>query len=119
MNKQTENSLRELKDFIEKHNLRDNYSNVLFQATVDIEAFERQIYREEIEILVNEQVYGKASELVFTKHNLNYEFYPLQFFPDFQTFTHVNTAYLKIEGTHTHRPKIGKYVVRIFPLNNL
>ena len=119
MNKQTENSLRELKDFIEKHNLRDNYSNVRFQALIDIEAFEKQVYKKEIEILVNEQVYGKASELVFTKHDLNYEFYPLQFYPDFQNFTHVNDAYLKIEGVHTHRPKIGKYVVKIFPLKKI
>lgn len=115
MNNQTENSLRELKDFIEKHNLRDNYSNVHFRALADIEAQEKQIYKEELKVLVNEQVYNRAAELMFTQHNLDHKFYPLQFFPDFQTFTHVNNSYLKIEGTHTHNPKIGKYVVKIFP----
>lgn len=108
-------SLRELNKFIEKHKLRDKDSNVHFYALIDVEAYEEQTYRQEVEIWVHHQVYNRTAELTFTQHNLDFNYYPTQFFPDFQTFTHVNNSYLEIKGFHSKNPKIGKFVVKIFP----
>lgn len=112
-------SLRELNDFIQKHDLKDNYSSVHFSALIDLETSQQHAYKVEVEIRVFTGIYNRTAELTFTKHNLDFEYYPTQFFPDFQTFTHVNNSYLQIEGIHTNNQKIGKYLVKIFPKNRL
>lgn len=116
MDKKIIHSLGQLKDFVEVHELQDSHSNIIFNALVTITTATSKVKKEEMEVMVNFNVFDKTGQLTILKHKLDPHSYPTQFYPDYSTFTHVDETYLKIEDTHTRNEKIGKYSVVIFPI---
>lgn len=110
-------SLGQLKDFVRIHDLQDNHSNIHFNASITIITATSKIEKQDMEVMVNFNVFDKTGQLSLLGHNLNPDDYPTIFYPDYGTFTHVDNSYLMIEDTHTRNEKIGKYVVEIYPLS--
>lgn len=70
-------------------------------------------------VRVNKNVSPRIAVLELHDHKLDPYQYPEQFYPDYAVFTHVDKLYLKIEDTHNSNPAIGKYTVKIFPLEKV
>lgn len=114
MNPETEQSFSQLKSFISYFKLQKN-SLIVFKAKSVITTANIVEQEEDVEILVTFDTYGKAGELSFTKYDLDPLYYPTIFSPTYDVFTFVDNKFLRIEGTHTRNPDIGKYVIEIYP----
>jgi hypothetical protein len=106
----------ELKDFIEKHKLSDRNSNIQFNSLVSIDTEKNSIRNEKISIWITFSNFNSAGELHLNGNNLNHSLFPTVFEAKWQNMKHVNNEYLLITGNHKNNSEIGKYTVKITPL---
>ncbi len=109
----------ELKDFVEKHKLRNRNSIIQFKSLVSIETVKNSIKEEEIVIMISFSNYNSSGQLSFIGDDLDPYLFPTQFEADWQQMQHIDTQYLLITGNHKKNPNIGKYTVKIIPLEIL
>lgn len=109
----------ELRDFVEKHKLRNRNSIIQFNSLVSIETDKNSIKNEEIVIMINFSNFNSSGQLNFIGDNLNPYLFPTQFEADWQEMQHIDSQYLLITGNHKKNPNIGKYTVKIIPLERL
>lgn len=110
-----EESYKHIQDFIYFHRLRDENSNVIFNANVSIKT-ECSFEKRKMPIIVNFNTYNRLAKITIEDYDLNPYLFPNTFFPENDKFTHVDNVYLKIDGIHTNNPSIGKYNVEIYPI---
>jgi hypothetical protein len=110
---------RQIRDFVEVHNLMNRHSLVYFEALVSITTIKHIIRNEKMEVGITfDDVFSMADLNLLVSH-LNPHLYPTNFIAKYQNFMHINNEYLLIEDVHTRNPDIGKYEVKITPLNRL
>lgn len=119
MNKDKQKSFQELNEFVTLNELTNDSSVIHFHAFVSINTATSEIFKQKMTVRVNKNVSPRIAVLELHDHKLDPYQYPEQFYPDFAVFTHVDKLYLKIEDTHNSNPAIGKYTVKIFPLEKV
>lgn len=112
-------SLGQLKDFIAFHKLKSRSTLIHFHAKVLITTAGVIEQGEEITIMVSFNVFGKTGELSFHDYDLDPNYYPTIFYPDYDDFLHVDKEFLRINGFHSRNAKIGKYIIEIYPLGKV
>lgn len=110
------NNISELKEFIEDKNLSDQYSNILFDAKIELTT-SKNFAEIETEVRIRFDAYRSSGKLTIINSGLNpYEF-PEEFEANYQAFEYKNKEFLKITGTHP-RQEIGKYSIKVYPKKN-
>jgi hypothetical protein len=105
----------ELKDFVEKHKLRNSNSIIRFNSSVIINTEKNNISKDNIIIMITFNNFNSSGELKFINDDLDPYLYPSSFKADLQQMRHIDNEYLLIEGEHKKNPKIGKYIIKVFP----
>lgn len=106
-----------LQDFIHEFKLMDNYSNIYFDALVELKTIKNEkVFEDRITITFGG--FNNPGELkILEEHNqIDSELFPTEFAVKFQQFEFINQSYLRITGNHTGKPDIGKYSAIITPL---
>ncbi|PZU84234.1 MAG: hypothetical protein DI529_11470 [Chryseobacterium sp.] len=117
MNEKTIKSHGQLKEFVKLHELQNNHSNIHFNALVSIKTVNSEIIKQKMAVRVNFNVFDKSGQIFLDEHNLEPEFYPTIFYPDYSFMQHIDNNYLQINDIHTRNKLIGEFVVKIYPLD--
>lgn len=105
-----------LTDFVHFHKLMNRYSGIEFMAVVTINTEKNKVINEKTKIMVQLDGYDNPGTLTFIADKLDPLLYPTKFEVKWQMFEHIKNEYLLITGTHTRKPDIGKFEVKIIPL---
>jgi hypothetical protein len=119
MEKRIIESLAQLKNFISIHKLKNRNSLIHFHAKAFISTAQVTKQEEEIAVRVSFNIFGKAGELSFHDDDLDPNFYPTIFYPDYDDFLHIGEEFLEIKGFHSRNASIGKYIIEIYPLGKV
>jgi len=104
----------ELKEFIVAKKLRDQNSNIIFNANIKLETAEH--YTEiEKEVMVRFDGYNTAGKLTILESGLDPYEYPEDFDAKWQNFKFLDNEYVQIKGKHPNE-KIGNYILKITPI---
>ena len=114
-----EENLRNLKDFVEHHDLQDRFSNIFFNALVTIKTATNKVTNQHMEVRISFDGYDSYGAVTLMKSDLDTNLYPTIFEAKWNQMEHVDDEYLSISDTHKMNPKIGKYLVKIIPLDIL
>lgn len=109
----------ELRDFVEKHKLRNRHSIIQFDSLISIDTEKNNIRNERIVVMITFNNFNSSGRLIFIGDDLDPCLYPTEFEADWQQMQHVNNEYLLITGNHKKNSNIGKYMVKITPLEKL
>lgn len=109
---------RELKNFVGGHSLQNKYSIIQFSANVNIKTEQAEL-TEEMNVSITFDGYQNFGRVSLLESHLDTEVFPTMFDAQWQTFEHVEDVFLKIQGFHKQKPKIGEYVVKIIPIARL
>ncbi|MBO2010162.1 hypothetical protein [Hymenobacter negativus] len=114
-------SSRELRDFVEKHDLRDSYSVVHFNSNVTITTAiaDNKVMNRNVDVMITFNDYNSMGQVKLMQSDLDPYLYPTVFDAKWQKMEHVDGEYLLISDTHKQNAKIGKYSVKITPLKKL
>ena len=119
MNNNKQKSFEELNKFIDENELQNDNSITHFHAYVSIKTSTLELNKEKMTVRVRYDVSPGIAELSLHDHNLNPKEYPEIFYPDYAIFKYIDNMFLDIEDTHNHNLKIGKYIIKIFPLGQV
>lgn len=109
-----------ISSFLTTHKLRNRLGGPpQFNATVVFQTREISEETTEAQVMITTEGYNNPGRIVLLNENLHPSLYPTDFDARFQTFEDVNNEYLLITGTHASKPMIGKYEIKIFPLDSL
>jgi len=108
-----------LKDFVEVHNLSNSHSIIQFNSIVSITTALNEIRDMKIKTWISFADFDSYGKVTFLDGNLDYRLFPTTFDAKWQDFSHIGNMYLAINGFHTKNPSIGRFEVKIFPLDKL
>ena len=108
----------ELRDFVETHKLRNRFSLIHFNALVSITTAKNTVNNKRIEIMMSFDNYNSYGDLKFLDGGLDPHLYPTVFDAKWPKIEH-NFNELIITDIHTRNPDIGKYIVKITPLDKI
>lgn len=108
----------ELRDFVELHNLRNRTPIIHFNALVTIKTAKNHITNQRIEVIITFNNFDSYGEVKFLTGDLDPYLYPTDFNAKWQKMKH-KTDHLIISDTHTKNNDIGKYEVKITPLEKM
>ncbi len=114
-----ENNSQELNDFVSKHKLRNRHSIIHFNSIVNITTAENKIVNRKMEIIISFKDYNSMGIVTLMASDLDPFTYPTKFEAKWQKMEHVEGEYLKISDTHKTNSAIGKYSVKVLPLERL
>lgn len=109
-------SSQQLSEFVSLHKLRNRYSIVYFKALVTIETAMNLLTNVQMNIRISFSDYESAGKVTI-EDDLNPYLYPTIFEAKWQIIEHVNSEFLYITDVHKKNKNIGKYSVKITPLN--
>lgn len=109
-------NIRELKDFVENHQLNDRYPIVTFKAIVSIKTAQKEIKEALMDVMINFNEFNSCGQLTLMENHLDPLLYPIVFEPKWQKMRNVENVFLHVTGIHKTNPVIGKYEVKIIPL---
>lgn len=115
MEKEYENA-HQLKDFVETHNLMNRNSIVHFNSIVTIETANNKITNQKFEIMISFDNYNSLGLITILESNIDPNLFPTVFEANWQKMEHIENEYLKITDIHKKNHLIGKYTVKIIPL---
>lgn len=108
----------ELTDFIELHKLRNRDSAVYFLALVSITTAKNSIINERLEVMISFDNFKSLGEVKLMTGDLDPYLFPTVFEARWNKMEH-KTDHLFISDVHTKNPDIGKYEVKITPLEKI
>jgi hypothetical protein len=108
-----------LSEFVETHNLTNRVSLIHFNAIVNITTAQNKITNQKIEVMISFDGYDNFGKVTLLKNDFDPYLYPIQYEAKWQKMEHIDGEYLKITDNHRHNPAIGKYSVKIIPLEKL
>lgn len=109
----------ELREFVERHKLRNRHSVIQFNSLVSIDTEKNSIRNERIVVMITFDNFNSAGQVSFIGDNLDPYLYPMVFEAVWQQMQHIDNEHLLITGNHSKNPNIGKYSVKIIPLERL
>lgn len=109
----------QLREFVEKHDLIDRFSVIQFMALVSINTARNEIINREMRVMISFDDYGSPGNLTLLESDLNPYLFPTKFDSRWQVMEHENGERLIVSGTHSENHDIGKYLVKITPLERL
>lgn len=112
-------NLSALKEFVEHHKLTNRKSITQFSALVSIQTAKNKITKQEMNLGVTFDGYENYGTVTLLESDIDPYLYPTVFLAQWQKMEHIENEFLKITDTHTKNPDIGKYEVRILPLQRL
>lgn len=107
---------RELKDFVEQHDLQNRYSVTHFQALLTIRTAENKMINRQVEILISFDNFNSLGQVTIMDSTIDPMLFPTVFEANYQKMEHINEEYLLITDVHTKNAQIGDYEVKIIPL---
>jgi hypothetical protein len=107
---------RALSDFIHSHELMNSYSVIQFMAVVTIRTANNKFTNQQMKVMADLDGYDNLGTLTLLENELDPYLYPTNFDAKWQTFQHFDGDYLLITGNHNKNAAIGKYEVKIIPL---
>ena len=110
---------KELRSFVFGHNLMNSYSVIHFNAIVSLTTAHNEILDRRMEVMIKLDEFDSLGKVTLMVSNINPLEYPTVFDAKWQKMEHKDNVYLSISDTHKMNPKIGKYVVKIVPLERL
>jgi len=112
-------NLNELKGFVEYHKLTNRNSITQFSALVTIQTVKNKIIKQEMNVGITFDGYENYGTISLLESDINPYLYPTVFYAQWQKMEHIENEFFKITDTHTKNADIGKYEVRILPLQRL
>lgn len=109
-------SHQQLKEFVEQHKLMNSNSIVQFHAIVNISTPKDKITNKSMRAMITFNGYDSYGELTLLDGDLDPNAFPTLFKAKYQIIKHIDKEYLEINDIH---PKIGKYNVKIIPLEKV
>lgn len=109
-------SSQALSNFIHSHKLMNRHSIIEFIAIVTIRTANNKVTNKQMKIMVELSGYNSLGALTLLENELNPLLYPTVFDAQWQSFKHVDNEFLWIVGNHTQNSDIGRYEVKIIPL---
>ena len=110
---------QQLRNFVEYHNLRDNYGIIQFNSIVNITTVKNKIDRQKMRVSISFDDFDSYGRITLLESNLNPYLFPTVFEGKWQTMKHIDDVYLEITDVHTKNADIGKYKIKIVPLDKL
>ena len=110
---------QQLSNFVEKHNLRNRHSIIHFNAVVSITTAKNKLVNKQIEVMISFDNYNSLGQVTLMESELDSMLFPTIFEAIWQSMEHIEDEHLLISGIHRKNPLIGKYSVKIIPLNKL
>lgn len=110
---------QQLKEFVQKHKLKNSHSIIQFNSIVTIKTEKHKITNQNMRIMVTFEGYENYGRLTLLKSDLDPYLFPTEFEAKWQQMRHVDNEYLEISGVHTQNHDIGKYQIKIIPLDRL
>ena len=108
----------ELRDFVELHKLRNRVSIIHFNALVSINTAKNSITNKRIEVMISFDNFDSYGEVKFLTGDLDPYLYPTVFEAKWNKMEQ-KTDHLLISDVHTKNSDIGKYEVKIIPLEKI
>jgi len=109
---------QELSNFVEEHNLRNRVSIIHFNALITIKTAKNLIKNERVEVMISFDNFDSYGDLKFLTGDFDPYLYPTVFEAKWQKMQH-KIDHLIISGNHTQNPDIGKYEVKVVPLEKI
>ena len=110
---------RALQHFVHHHNLMNSVSAVNFIGIVTIKTDKHKIINKQVKIIITFDGYDNYGTLTLHDNEINPYLFPTVLEAKWQTFKHVDNEYLNIDGFHKFNADIGKYNIKIIPLNRI
>ncbi len=105
-----------LSDFIHSHKLMNSRSIIEFMAIVTIRTANNKVTNQQMRLMAQLDGYDSLGTLSLLESDLDPYLYPTVFDAKWQSFQHVDGEFLLITGNHNKNAAIGKYEVKIIPL---
>lgn len=108
---------QEIQTFVYKLDLIDDYSNIYFDAEVEIKTSKREIvFNTKIRIDFNGYDNPGVLSIQDSNNKLDKNYFPQQLLAKYQDFEFLENKYLKVNGSHSLNSNIGKYTVIVRPI---
>ncbi|MBA9074819.1 hypothetical protein GGR22_002992 [Flavobacterium gossypii] len=107
---------QQLSEFINRHDLMNNESNVLFNAVISITTVNNKIRNQQMKVMILLDSFGSLGKILLMQSGLDPKLYPTIFEANWQDMEHIDEEYLLIKDVHTKNASIGEYSVKIVPL---
>lgn len=105
-----------LSNFIHSHKLMNRHSIIEFMAIVTIKTANNKVTNHQMRVMAQLDGYDSLGTLSLLESELDPYLYPTVFDAKWQSFQHVDSEFLLIKGNHIKNSDIGKYEVKIIPL---
>lgn len=115
MDSQMKNT-QELQEFVRVKKLRNKYSQIDFEALVEIKTSANHLEIQNSKIQITFDGYDNYGTVTLLDGDIDSNLYPTVLLAKYQDFVFVKNEYLRITGFHRNNPSIGKYSVTITPL---
>lgn len=109
----------ELRKFVFYHELMNKRSIIQFNAIINIDTEKNEIKNLRSQVMITLDEFNSYGKVTLLNNDIDPYTYPTVLEANWQTFTHVNNEFLEVTGNHTRNQNIGKYSVRIIPLERL
>lgn len=109
----------QLRNFVEKHKLRDRFSTIRFLAVVSITTAKNEITNRQMEVMISFENFNSTGQLMLMDSSIDPHLYPTVFEAKWQQMEHVDGQYLLISDIHSKNAMIGEYSVKVIPLKKL
>jgi hypothetical protein len=110
---------QQLSEFINDHDLRDSHSIIQFNSIVTITTAKNKITNRRVKMMITLDGFDSYGQLSIFDEDIDPHLYPTVFDAKWQQMKHVDKEYLEITDIHRKNPDIGKYNVKIIPLERL
>ncbi len=109
-------SSQQLKDFVLYHKLINSDRIIQFNAIVTMITSKNKITNKNIKVMVTFEGYNNYGQLSLFDSEIDPYLFPTVFEAKYQIMQHIDNEYLEINDVHTKNPDIGKYKIKIIPL---
>lgn len=109
------NNTQVLKDFVEDFNLKDNHSNIFFNANIEIVTTQKNL-KLSADVRITFNGYNNYGTVTIINDGIDPKLFPEIFMAQQDDFAIANDSRLVISGNHTNNAKIGQYTVKITPI---
>ncbi len=110
---------QQLREFVQQHKLMNRHSIIQFYSIVSITTAKNKITNQSMKIMITLDGYDSYGQLTLLDSDLDPYLFPTVFEAKWQNMKHVDNEYLEISDVHTQNQDIGKYSVKIIPLERL
>ncbi|MDM1551807.1 hypothetical protein [Empedobacter falsenii] len=110
---------QQLREFVHQHKLMNRHSIIQFNAIVNISTAKNKLTNQNIRIMVTLDGFDSYGQVTLLENDLDPYLFPTVFEAKWQKMKHIDNKYLEISDVHTKNQDIGKYNVKIIPLERL